>query len=203
MWLWDLIKASKGTWPNQGLERSGEPALNRRPGWQEAWTIGRTCRNFLELCKAGYYDGVYFHKIIPGFMCQTGDPSGTGKGGTSIYGPRFDDEMSAKCNHNKKGIVSMANSGRNTNTSQFFITFKPCPHLDGRHTVFGEVKDSSFVVMDKIQLVEVKNGRPVYPVKLYVAEVTNDPWEGVCLPFGAAIPVKPLISTAGPSCSIQ
>ncbi|XP_024518827.1 peptidyl-prolyl cis-trans isomerase ppi1 [Selaginella moellendorffii] len=156
----------------------------------------RTCRNFLELCKAGYYDGITFHKIVPRFMCQSGDPSGTGRGGYSIYGARFDDEISARHNHDATGIVSMANFGRNTNASQFFILFKPSPHLDGKHTVFGKVRENSLVVLDKMQLVKVKkNNVPVEPVKLYVAEVLEDPWEGESLPADAWIPPKPLIGS--------
>lgn len=126
----------------------------------------RTCRNFLELCKSGYYDGITFHRLIPNFICQSGDPTGTGKGGESIYGPMFEDEMSAKLSHDRRGMVSMANFGRNTNTSQFFIIFKPSPHLDGKHAVFGRVKAHSLPVLDRIQSVKVKNSKPIAPIKL-------------------------------------
>ncbi|XP_024388433.1 uncharacterized protein [Physcomitrium patens] len=151
----------------------------------------RTCRNFLELCKAGYYDGTTFHKVIPGFMCQGGDPSG--RGGESIYGPKFADEMTAKHSHDRKGIVSMANSGRNTNTSQFFILFEPSPHLDGKHTIFGQVKEYGFPVLNAMQNVKVKAFKPNIPIKLFVAEVIEDPWEGQELPLGTRIPTKPLV----------
>ncbi|KAG0624309.1 hypothetical protein M758_3G238700 [Ceratodon purpureus] len=154
----------------------------------------RTCRNFVELCKAGYYDGTTFHKIVPHFMCQAGDPSGTGRGGESIYGTKFADEMSAKHSHDRKGIVSMANSGRNSNTSQFFILFEPSPHLDGKHTIFGQVKEHCFPVLDAMQRVKVKTSKPIVPVKLFVAEVTEDPWHGQSLPIGSTIPTKPLIA---------
>ncbi|EFJ09645.1 hypothetical protein SELMODRAFT_129647 [Selaginella moellendorffii] len=132
----------------------------------------RTCRNFLELCKAGYYDGITFHVISlvlssPALVSDYNLLAGTGRGGYSIYGARFDDEISARHNHDATGIVSMANFGRNTNASQFFILFKPSPHLDGKHTVFGKVRENSLVVLDKMQLVKVKkNNVPVEPVKL-------------------------------------
>lgn len=97
----------------------------------------KTCRNFIELCKHGYYDGVLFYvcntrkdltywsqRVAKDFMCQTGDPLGDGTGGQSIYGGPFEDEISGKLSHDSPGIVSMANAGRNTNTSQFFITFR-------------------------------------------------------------------------------
>ncbi|KAH7428520.1 hypothetical protein KP509_09G005300 [Ceratopteris richardii] len=163
----------------------------------------RTCRNFVELCKSGYYDGILFHKVVPGFMCQTGDPTSTGKCGSSIYGPVFADEISAKHSHDRKGMVSMANAGRNTNTSQFFIIFNPCPHLDGKHTLFGKVKNHSLAVLDKMQHVKLKKNRPVPPIKLFVAEVIVDPWEGKELPYGTSIPPKPLISSSTCTCVIQ
>eukprot|EP00959_Pyramimonas_sp_CCMP1952_P104374 2181443-Pyramimonas_sp.AAC.2 len=87
-------------------------------------------------------------------MAQTGDPFGDGTGGESIYGPTFEDEIVAKLSHDSRGIVAMANAGRNTNSSQFFITFRPCPHLDGKHTVFGRVTEGMSVV-DEIQLVKI------------------------------------------------
>ncbi|KAL2622149.1 hypothetical protein R1flu_002354 [Riccia fluitans] len=164
----------------------------------------RTCRNFIELCKAGYYDGITFHKIVPDFMCQTGDPSGTGRGGLSIYGPRFNDEISAKHSHDKKGVVSMANFGRNSNSSQFFIIFKPSPHLDGKHTVFGQVQEKSLAVLEKMQRVKTRSYSPAYPIKLFVAEVLDDPWDGQPLPTGAKIPLKPLVGAKGPAaCCLQ
>ncbi len=95
-----------------------------------------TVENFINLVTIGFYDGTMFHRVIPNFMAQGGDPQGTGGGGA---GYRFRDEFDATRRHSKPGILSMANSGTNTNSSQFFITFAPTPHLDDIHSVFGEV----------------------------------------------------------------
>ena len=96
-----------------------------------------TCRNFAELANRGYYNGTKFHRIIKDFMIQGGDPTGTGRGGASIYGKQFDDEIHPDLKHTGAGIISMANSGRDTNGSQFFITLGPTSHLDGGHAIFG------------------------------------------------------------------
>ena len=102
-----------------------------------------TAANFLNLAHRGYYDGVKFHRVIPRFMVQGGDPTETGRGGP---GYRFEDEFVQSLKHNKPGILSMANAGPGTNGSQFFITHVPTPHLDRRHTVFGEVTKGMDVV---------------------------------------------------------
>ncbi|MCH8909755.1 MAG: peptidylprolyl isomerase [Chloroflexi bacterium] len=96
----------------------------------------RTCENFINLARAEFYDATTFHRVIPGFMVQGGDPEGTGRGGP---GYRFGDEFNSKLRHDAEGVLSMANSGPGTNGSQFFITLGPTPHLDGKHTVFGKV----------------------------------------------------------------
>ncbi|KAK2987395.1 hypothetical protein RJ640_020592, partial [Escallonia rubra] len=99
----------------------------------------KTCKNFIELSRRGYYDSVKFHRIIKDFIVQGGDPTGTGRGGDSIYGPKFEDEINPKLKHTGAGILSMANAGPNTNGSQFFITLAPAPSLDGKHTIFGRI----------------------------------------------------------------
>ncbi|KAI6124789.1 cyclophilin-like domain-containing protein [Pisolithus croceorrhizus] len=106
----------------------------------------RTCKNFAELTKRGYYNGVIFHRIIADFMIQGGDPTGTGRGGTSIYGQRFEDEIHPELRFTGAGILAMANSGPNTNGSQFFITLGPTPYLDNKHTIFGRVSSGMRVV---------------------------------------------------------
>ncbi|XP_021904490.1 peptidyl-prolyl cis-trans isomerase CYP18-1 [Carica papaya] len=99
--------------------------------------VPKAAENFLALCASGYYDGTIFHRNIKGFMIQGGDPTGTGKGGTSIWGKKFNDEIRESLKHNARGILAMANSGPNTNGSQFFIAYAKQPHLNGLYTVFG------------------------------------------------------------------
>lgn len=95
-----------------------------------------TVENFINLARSGFYDGTTFHRVIPGFMAQGGDPTGSGRGGP---GYQFRDEFHRELRHNGPGVLSMANAGANTNGSQFFITFAATPHLDDRHSVFGQV----------------------------------------------------------------
>jgi peptidylprolyl isomerase len=99
----------------------------------------KACENFLGLVKEGYYDGIIFHRVIKGFMIQGGDPTGTGRGGRSIWGGAFEDEFSPYVTFEKAGLLAMANAGPNTNRSQFFITTAKTPWLNSKHTIFGEV----------------------------------------------------------------
>lgn len=99
----------------------------------------KTVQNFVGLAQKDYYKGVIFHRVIDNFMIQGGDPTGTGRGGASLWGGKFEDEIVPSLKHTEAGILSMANAGPNTNGSQFFITLVPTPWLDGKHTVFGKV----------------------------------------------------------------
>jgi peptidyl-prolyl cis-trans isomerase B (cyclophilin B) len=116
-----------------------------------------TVNNFVFLAGQGYYDGVKFHRVIADFMVQSGDPTGTGRGGP---GYKFADELKSNPLKHERGVISMANAGPNTNGSQFFITHLPTPHLNGKHTVFGKVTKGQDVVDairqgDTIEKVEV------------------------------------------------
>lgn len=125
-----------------------------------------TCRNFAELARRGYYNNTIFHRIIPDFMIQGGDPTGTGRGGASIYGPEFPDEIHGDLKHSGAGILSMANSGPDSNGSQFFITLAPTQWLDGKHTIFGRVS-SGMTVVKRIGMVGTdRNDKPTDDVKI-------------------------------------
>ncbi|KAJ1934505.1 Peptidyl-prolyl cis-trans isomerase-like 1 [Linderina pennispora] len=138
--------------------------------WHEA---PRTCKNFYELARRGSYNSVIFHRIIADFMIQGGDPTGTGRGGSSIYGGKFEDEITRALKHTGAGVLSMANSGPNTNGSQFFITLAPTPHLDGKHTVFGRVKEGMDVVRRMGLVATDRNDRPREDVRILRAVATN------------------------------
>ena len=131
----------------------------------------QTCTNFTTLAKRGYYNDTIFHRIIPSFMIQGGDPTGTGRGGESMYGPKFEDEIDPSLKHTGAGILSMANSGPNTNGSQFFITLAPTPWLDGKHTIFGRVK-SGLRVVQRMGLVGTDSeDRPREEIKIVGARI--------------------------------
>lgn len=133
--------------------------------------VPMTVANYLNLAQKNYYDDIAFHRVIPNFMIQGGDPTGTGSGGP---GYKFGDEFVPGLKHTKPGIFSMANSGPGTNGSQFFITHGPTDWLDGKHTVFGEVTTGQDVVNairqgDKINSIEVLDSTE----DLFAAQATN------------------------------
>ncbi len=137
--------------------------------------VPMTAASFLSLAKSGFYNGITFHRVIPNFMIQGGDPTGTGSGGP---GYKFADEIDRSLKHSKAGIFSMANAGPATNGSQFFVTHGPTPHLDGKHAVFGEVTKGQDVVDairqgDKIKEIEVLDSTD----ELFAAQKANiDKW---------------------------
>jgi peptidyl-prolyl cis-trans isomerase-like 1 len=136
--------------------------------------LPQTCQNFSTLAQRGYYNNLLVHRIIPNFMIQTGDPTGTGRGGSSIYGEKFEDEISPELKHTGAGILSMANSGPNTNGSQFFITLAPTPWLDGKHTIFGRVT-RGLGVLKRMGLVKTGvEDRPVEEVRVLKAYVLEE-----------------------------
>ncbi len=124
----------------------------------------KTVENFVGLAEKGYYEGVIFHRVIKNFMLQAGDPTGTGRGGASFWGGKFEDEFVSDLKHDTPGILSMANAGPNTNGSQFFITLVPTPWLDGKHTVFGKVINGMDVVYAIGEVKTAAGDRPVNEV---------------------------------------
>ncbi|CAH1413379.1 unnamed protein product [Lactuca virosa] len=136
----------------------------------------RACENFITLCERGYYNGVAFHRNIRNFMIQGGDPSGSGKGGESIWGKAFNDEVNSKLLHSGRGVVSMANTGAHTNGSQFFILYKSANHLNFKHTVFGGVVGglTTLSVMEKVPVDD--NDRPLEEIKIISVSVFVNPY---------------------------
>ncbi|KAJ3665336.1 hypothetical protein Zmor_000835 [Zophobas morio] len=136
----------------------------------------KTCENFLALCASDYYNGCLFHRNIKGFIVQTGDPTGTGKGGTSIWDRKFEDEFKEQLKHSTRGMLSMANNGPNTNGSQFFITYGAQPHLDLKYTMFAKVIDG-FETLDELEKVPVnqKNYRPLNDIRINSITIHANP----------------------------
>ncbi|OIW27936.1 peptidyl-prolyl cis-trans isomerase-like 3 [Coniochaeta ligniaria NRRL 30616] len=147
-------------------------------------SVPKTAENFLALCASGYYDASPIHRLIPSFMFQTGAPASPSptnpKGGQSIYGGPFEDEIRPALKHSARGIVSMANKGPGTNGSQFFVLFDKAPHLDGLNTVFGKViGDDSLETLAKIEGLEVdKKNRPREKVVVERVTVHANPLAG-------------------------
>ncbi|TVY90835.1 Peptidyl-prolyl cis-trans isomerase-like [Lachnellula willkommii] len=141
-------------------------------------TAPRAVWNFVQLAKKGYYNGVKFHRNIRNFMIQGGDPTGTGKGGSSIWGKNFNDEFDGPLTHDARGIMSMANKGKNTNSSQFFIIYRPSKHLDRKHTIFARVV-GGLDVLQRLENAPVSSSdnRPLDDIVMENVVVFVDPFE--------------------------
>jgi len=134
----------------------------------------KTCENFVGLVKKGYYNGTIFHRVIKGFMIQGGDPTGTGRGGQSLWGGKFEDEVTPEVKFDKPGLLAMANAGPNTNGSQFFITVAATPWLNMKHTIFGEVVEG-YDVVKKIENTATGPGdRPIQEQKIINASISEE-----------------------------
>ena len=126
----------------------------------------KACENMIRLAEKGYYNGIIFHRVIKSFMIQGGDPTGTGRGGESIWGKPFEDEVRQDVIFDKAGILAMANAGPSTNGSQFFITTVPTPWLNMKHTIFGEVT-AGYEVVQKIEAAKAgPQDRPIEEQKI-------------------------------------
>lgn len=140
----------------------------------------RTCENFIALAKVGYYENTVFHRSVRNFMIQGGDPSGTGTGGRSIWGGNFKDELT-HLKHDGRGVVSMANSGKHTNGSQFFVLYKSASHLDGKHSVFGNVVGGMETLAKMERAFTDARDKPLVPITIEKVEVFVDPYEDAAL----------------------
>lgn len=143
-------------------------------------TAPKAVENFVTHINEGYYNGTIFHRTIRRFMIQGGDPTGSGRGGESIWGQAFEDEIAPGYAFDRAGILAMANSGENTNGSQFFITTTRTPHLNGKHTIFGEIspenKEESFKTLRKIEYSPTdSNDKPLKEQKIIKAYIIQSP----------------------------
>ncbi len=149
----------------------------------ELWSreAPKACRNFVQLCLEGYYDNNLFHRLVKGFIVQTGDPTGTGMGGESIYGQQFKDEFHSRLRFVRRGLVAMANSGvKDDNGSQFFFTLNSCPELQNKHTIFGKVTGNTIYNMIKLEESDVdQNERPLFPHKIISTEILLNPFTDI------------------------
>ncbi|XP_013136773.1 PREDICTED: peptidyl-prolyl cis-trans isomerase CWC27 homolog isoform X2 [Papilio polytes] len=148
----------------------------------ELWTkeAPKACRNFIQLCMEGYYNGTIFHRVVPGFIVQGGDPNGDGTGGESIYGEPFKDEFHSRLRFNRRGLVAMANAGKDDNGSQFFFTLGSTPELQNKHTIFGKVTGET--IYNMLKLAEGLIGpdeRPDHPHKITSTTVLINPFTDI------------------------
>ncbi|PNF14301.1 Peptidyl-prolyl cis-trans isomerase CWC27-like protein [Cryptotermes secundus] len=148
----------------------------------ELWSkeTPKACRNFVQLCMEGYYNGTLFHRVVKGFIVQGGDPTGTGTGGESVYGHPFKDEFHSRLRFNRRGLLAMANAGQDDNASQFFFTLGPTPELQNKHTIFGKVTGETIFNMLKLEDVLVdKEEKPLYPQKIIKVEILYNPFPDI------------------------
>ncbi|XP_015704284.1 spliceosome-associated protein CWC27 homolog [Coturnix japonica] len=148
----------------------------------ELWSkeAPKACRNFIQLCMEEYYNNTIFHRVVPGFIVQGGDPTGTGSGGDSIYGAPFKDEFHSRLRFNRRGLVAMANAGPHDNGSQFFFTLGRADELNNKHTIFGKVTGDTIYNMLRLAEVEVdKEERPLSPHKIRSSEVLFNPFDDI------------------------
>ncbi|XP_068622359.1 spliceosome-associated protein CWC27 homolog isoform X1 [Battus philenor] len=148
----------------------------------ELWTkeAPKACRNFIQLCMEGYYNGTIFHRVVPGFIVQGGDPNGDGTGGESVYGEPFKDEFHSRLRFNRRGLVAMANAGKDDNASQFFFTLAATPELQNKHTIFGKVTGET--IYNMLKLAEGLIGpdeRPEHPHKITSTVVLINPFTDI------------------------
>lgn len=158
----------------------------------ELWTkeAPKACRNFIQLCMEGYYNGTIFHRVVKGFIAQGGDPDGNGTGGESVYGETFKDEFHSRLRFIRRGLLGMANSGANDNGSQFFFTLGATPELQNKHTLFGKVTGDTIYNMIKLEDGVIdEDERPKYPHKIVKTVVLNNPFEDI-EPRNAAVKEK-------------
>lgn len=148
----------------------------------ELWTreAPKACRNFIQLCMEGYYNGTMFHRVVKGFIVQGGDPNGDGTGGESIYGEPFKDEFHTRLRFNRRGLVAMANAGKDDNGSQFFFTLGETAELQNKHTIFGKVGGDTVYNVLKMENCDIDaNERPSYPYKIIKAEILLNPFDDI------------------------
>ncbi|NXK97353.1 CWC27 protein, partial [Formicarius rufipectus] len=148
----------------------------------ELWSkeAPKACRNFIQLCMEEYYNNTIFHRVVPGFIVQGGDPTGTGSGGESVYGAPFKDEFHSRLRFNRRGLVAMANAGPHDNGSQFFFTLGRADELNNKHTIFGKVTGDTIYNMLRLAEVEVdKEERPLSPHKIRSTEVLFNPFDDI------------------------
>ncbi|XP_041825396.1 spliceosome-associated protein CWC27 homolog isoform X2 [Melanotaenia boesemani] len=148
----------------------------------ELWSkeAPKACRNFVQLCMEGYYDGTIFHRVVREFIIQGGDPTGTGTGGESVYGRPFKDEFHSRLRFNRRGLVAMANAGPHDNSSQFFFTLGRADELNNKHTIFGKVTGDTVYNMLRLADVECDaDERPLKPHKIRTTEVLHSPFDDI------------------------